>query len=146
VQGSQGPAGPGAYKFSYFGPPTVNDPEHNELPTGPFQLGVSCLPGTKAGDIGFKVYVTVPAALEYTQTLESFDEGPSQEAPTVSEGTEVATTLTTETDNVESGKSAEIWATAMLNNPATGASTWLELWYGATTGAGAHCFMSGIEI
>jgi hypothetical protein len=64
----------------------------------------------------------------------------------VSEGTEPATTLTTKTDNVVNGTSKEAWATAMLNNPATGASTWLELWYGATTGTGAHCFMSGIEI
>jgi hypothetical protein len=144
--GPMGPAGPGALKFSFIGPPVTNDPEHNALPVGPFQLGISCLPGTNPGDIGFKTYVTVPAALEYTQTLESFSETTPQPAPGVTEGSQPAQTLTTMTANVTSGTNAEVWATIMLTNPATGASTWLQLWYGATTGASAHCFISGIEI
>jgi hypothetical protein len=146
LQGSQGPAGPGAFKFAYVGPPTVNDPEHNVLPTGPFQLGVSCLPGTGPGDVGFKVYVTIPERLEYTQTLESLTEPPPQNAPSVTMSVQPAQTLTTQTTNIENGKNSETWATALLTNPATGVSTWLEIWYGATTGAEAHCFMSGIEI
>ncbi|HEY2632675.1 MAG TPA: hypothetical protein VGI26_09905, partial [Solirubrobacteraceae bacterium] len=98
--GPVGPMGPGAFKFSFVGPPTPNDAEHNALPIGPFQLGVSCLPGTSTGDIGFKVYVAVPAALEYTQTLESVSALPPQAPPSVSEGNQPAQTLTTMTNNV----------------------------------------------
>jgi hypothetical protein len=136
--------GPGALKFAFFGVPTVNDPEHNVLATGPFQLGVSCLPGTKPGDVGFEIYVTVPAALEYTQTLEMLTTSGTQEAPLVSAGAQAATPTTTQSANLESNK--ETWATVMLTNPATGETTWLELWYGANTGSSAECFMSGIEI
>jgi hypothetical protein len=146
VQGPVGPAGPGAFKFSYFGAPVVNDPEHNVLPTGPFQLGIGCLPGTKAGDVGFKIYLTIPAPLEYTQTLESLTEAPPQTPPQISEGSQPAEGPVSETVNIESGQTKETWATIMLNNPATGASTWLEIWYGVSTGVGAHCFASGIEI
>jgi hypothetical protein len=139
--------GPGAFKFSFVGPPKENDPEHEALSTGPFQLNVSCLPGTSPGDIGFKVYETVPAALEYTQTLESLSAEAPQAAPSVSEGNQPALTLTTQTANLVSGKNVEVWATIMLNNPATGATTWLDLWYGVTTtGVSPHCYISGIEI
>jgi hypothetical protein len=145
-QGPIGPMGPGALKFAFFGSPVVGDSEHDVLATGPFRLGVSCLPGTKSGDVGFKIDVTVPAALEYTQTFESLPASGTQEAPIISSGSEPAVPVTTETSNVESGKSAEVWATVLLTNPATGESTWLELWYGATTGSSARCFISGIEI
>lgn len=144
VQGPIGPMGPGAFKFAFYGVPTVNDPEHNALSTGPFQIGVSCLPGTKPGDVGFEIYVTVPAALEYTQTLESLVASGTQEAPAVTVGTQPATPTTPQSTNVESDK--ESWATVMLTNPATGETTWLELWYGASTGSSAECFISGIEI
>lgn len=144
AQGPIGPMGPGAFKFAFYGAPTANDPEHNALSTGPFQLGVSCLPGTKPGDVGFEIYVTVPAALEYTQTLESLVASGTQEAPAVSVGTQPVTPTTPQIVNVESDK--ETWATVMLTNPATAQTTWLELWYGATTGSSAECFISGIEI
>ena len=144
VQGPIGPMGPGAFKFAFYGVPTANDPEHNALPIGPFQLGVSCLPGTKPGDVDFEIYVTVPAALEYTQTLESLVASGTQEAPEVSVGTQPVTPTTPQSTNFESDK--ETWATVMLTNPATGETTWLELWYGATTGSSAECFISGIEI
>jgi len=143
-QGVQGPMGPGAFKFAFYGSPTVNDPEHNVLSVVPFQLGVSCLPGTKIGDVGFEIYVTVPAALEYTQTLESLVTSGTQEAPTVSVGAQPATPTTPQTVNVENSR--ETWATVMLTNPATGVTTWLELWYGATAGSSPECFVSGIEI
>ena len=42
-QGPVGPMGPGAFKFAFFGAPVANDPEHNVLARGPFQLGgVAC--------------------------------------------------------------------------------------------------------
>ncbi len=145
-QGAVGPMGPGAFKFAFSGAPVANDPEHNVLPVGPFQLGLSCLPGVKPGDVGFKIYVTVPAALQYTQTLERLTETPPQAAPEVTSGSEPAIPTTPQLDELESGKSAEVWSTDMLTNPATGESTWLEIWYGATTGTSARCFMSGIEI
>jgi hypothetical protein len=145
-QGPQGPAGPGAFKFSYIGVPTPSDPEHAFLPVGPFQLGFSCLPGENAGDVGLKEYVTIPATIEYTQTLEAFESGKEPSPPGVTEAVEKEKPLTTSVSNVENGKSAEVWGTIMINTPSTGASVWLEIWYGATTGVGAHCFASGIEI
>ena len=138
--------GPGAFKFAFFGAPVANDPEHNVLARGPFQLGVSCLPGSNPGDVGFKIYVTVPAAVQYVQTLESLPESGPQEPPSVTSGAEPAIPTASETVNVSSGKNAETWATIMLTNPATGESTWLEIWYGATTGSPGSCFISGIEI
>lgn len=144
IQGPIGPMGPGALKFAFYGLPTANDPEHNVLPSGPFQFGMSCLPGTKPGDVGFEIYVTVPAALEYTQTLESLATSGTQEAPSITVGDQAAIPSTPQTANLESSK--ETWATVMLTNPATGETTWLELWYGATTGSSPECFISGIEI
>jgi Collagen triple helix repeat (20 copies) len=147
AQGATGPMGPGAFKFNFVGLPTLSDRDHEVLPVGPFQLGVGCQPGTKVGDVGLKIWVTIPAALEYTQTLESLSETPPQPAPSVSEGNEPARPLTEVLTNIENGKTAAIWATLMLTNPATGTSTWLDLWYGATaTGSSPHCFMTGIEI
>lgn len=144
VQGPVGPMGPGALKFAYFGAPTANDPEHNVLATGPFQLGLSCLPATKPGNVDFEIYVTVPAALEYTQTLETLATSGTQEAPAVTVGAQAAVPTTPQSAELESNR--ESWATVMLTNPATGVTTWLELWYGATTGSSAECYMSGIEI
>jgi hypothetical protein len=146
AQGPIGPIGPGAFKFSFYGLPTASDPEHDVLSVGPFQLGVSCLPGEKTGDVGFKVYITIPAALKYTQSLESLTSSGTQTAPSVSVGSEPAIPVTTETTNIESGKTAEIWASVMLDNPATGESTWLEIWYGASAESSPQCFMSGIEV
>jgi hypothetical protein len=136
--------GPGALKFSFVGAPTVADPDHTALSTGPFQLGVSCRPGKNPGDIGFTLFVTIPATIEYTQTLESV---PTTEPPLVNEGIEPAHPFAEVATNVESGKSPETWGTLMVTNMATGTSTWLELWYGAVTGGiSPHCFLRGIEI
>lgn len=146
AQGPQGPMGPGASKFYFVGSPTVADPVHNVVP-GPFQLGVSCRPGTNSGDIAFTVFVTIPATIEYTQTLEGASEASPQPAPSINEGVEPARPITEVPTNVENGKNPEVWATIMLRDPATGAATWLQLWYGAnTTGASPHCFMAGIEL
>jgi len=145
-QGAVGPMGPGAFKFAFSGAPVANDPEHKVLPVGPFQLGLSCLPGTKPGDIGFEIYVTIPASVQYVQTLESLPESGPQAPPTINSGVEPAIPTTPQIDPIENGKSAETWATVMLTNPATAESTWLEIWYGATTGSSASCFISGIEI
>lgn len=144
--GAQGPAGPGAFKFAYYGKPTPNDPMHAVLPVGPFQLGVSCLPGEKTGDVGFKITTTVPAALDYTQTLETLSSSSPQTAPEVTEGEEPVIPATPQVDNVASGKVVEVWATVMLTDPASGVSTWLELWYGAKATGAPVCYMSGIEI
>ncbi|MGA7704314.1 MAG: hypothetical protein WB998_05400 [Solirubrobacteraceae bacterium] len=143
-QGSVGPMGPGAFKFGFFEVPAANDPEHAVLPVGPFQLGLSCLPGVKAGAVDFKIYVTVPAALQYTQTLEMLTETPPQKAPEVTSGAQAAIPTTPQSTELE--HDAETWGTDLLTNPATGESTWLEIWYGATTGSSPSCFMSGIEI
>lgn len=147
--GAVGPQGPGAFKFGYYGAPTANDPVHAVLPVGPFQLGVSCLPGEKTGDVGFKVELTVPAAFDYTQTLETLSSG-TQAAPELTEGEEAATPPTPEIENVASTKAVETWASLVITNPATGATTWLELWYGAKTAtkstSKAVCYMSGIEV
>lgn len=146
-QGPTGPMGPGAFKFNFVGAPTVGDPIHNVLPVGPFQLGVSCRPAAKLGDIAFTIFLTIPAPLQYTQTLEFASETPPQPAPIVNEGNEPARALTESPITVENGKSAEVWGTIMLTPTTTGATTWLELWYGATaTGASPHCFMGGIEL
>ncbi len=144
--GAQGPAGPGALKFGYYGKPTANDPAHAVLPVGPFQLSVSCLPGEKTGDVGFKVETTVPAALDYTQTLETLASSGTQPAPEVTQGEEAPVPPTPQVDNVASGKVVEVWATVTLTNPATGLTTWLELWYGAKATATPVCYMSGLEI
>jgi hypothetical protein len=146
-QGVQGPAGPGATKFAFFGAPTAADPVHTVLPVGPFQLAISCRPGKKAGDINLTLYVTIPATVDYTQTLEALSPTPPQEPPSVNVGTEEARPITEASSNVESGKNPEVWATIMLMNRSTGESTWLELWYGAnTTGKTPGCYIDGIEL
>jgi hypothetical protein len=33
-----------------------------------------------------------------------------------------------------------------MTDLSSGTTTWLELWYGATTGTSARCFLKGIEI
>jgi hypothetical protein len=145
-QGATGPMGPGAVKFSFVGTPTPADPVHSALPIGPFQLGASCRPGKSAGDIAFALFVTIPAPIEYTQTLEPIS-APPQEAPFISEGTEPARPLTEASTNVESGKSPETWGTIVLTDLASGTTTWLQLWYGATTvGTSPHCYLKGIEL
>jgi hypothetical protein len=129
------------------GAPTPSDPEHAFLPSGPFQLGFSCLPGKEVGDIALKEFVAIPNAIEFTQTLESFATGIEPTPPSVSEGSEPARPPTTAELEIKSGKNAETWATIMLNTPSTGASNWLEIWYGViTTGEHPHCFASGIEL
>lgn len=144
--GAQGPAGPGAFKFGYYGKPAVNDPVHAVLPVGLFQLGVSCLPGAKTGEVAFKVQTTVPAALDYTQTIEALPPSGTQPPPEVTEGEEAATPPTPQVYDVASGKATETWASIMLTDPATGVSTWLELWYGAEATTTPVCYMTGIEI
>jgi hypothetical protein len=133
-------------KFSFVGAPTVGDPDHAVLPTGPFQLGISCRPGKSAGDINLTLFATIPSPLEYTQTLEAVSPSPPQPAPSVKEGLEPARPITESSSNVEAGKNPEVWAALMVTDLGTGESAWLSLWYGATTGASPHCFIKGIEL
>lgn len=59
--GATGPMGPGATKESLFEAPQAGDPEHKVLNSGPFQIGMSCLPGTGQA-IRRILYVSVPEA------------------------------------------------------------------------------------
>lgn len=144
--GAQGPAGPGAFKFGYYDKPTPNNPMHAVLSVGPFLLSVSCLPGENTGDVGFKVEETVPAPFDYTQTLETLSSSGTQAAPELTEGEQAVVPPTAQVANVANGKTVQTWATLAFTNPATGATTWLELWYGAKATATPVCYMSGIEV
>ncbi|MCU1449186.1 MAG: Collagen triple helix repeat (20 copies), partial [Acidimicrobiales bacterium] len=70
--GPMGPAGPGAVKFAYSGTPVGGDPNHPVLDQGPFQLGLSCQPGTAAGDVKLTLTITAPQTLRYQQFLSSY--------------------------------------------------------------------------
>jgi hypothetical protein len=66
--------------------------------------------------------------------------------PSLSEGNQPAQPSTPQTTSVESGKSVEVWGTILMNYLPTGTTTWLELFYGATTGGSAHCYVTAIEV
>jgi hypothetical protein len=145
--GPAGAAGPGALKFGFVQVPIAKDPQHTVIATGPFQLGASCAPAEKPGDVVFTLYVTIPSTIEYTQTLDSLVPPPGpQTPPTISEGSQPAQPTTPQATTLESGKVVEVWGTILMNNLATGTTTWLEVFYGATTVGTPHCFVTGVEV
>jgi hypothetical protein len=145
--GSTGAAGPGALKFGFVQVPTAKDPEHSVIASGPFQLGASCAAGEKPGDVVFTLYVTIPSTVEYAQTLESLTPPPGpQVPPAINEGSQPAQPSTAQATTLESGKVLEVWGTILMNNLAAGTTTWLELFYGATTVGTPHCYVTGVEL
>jgi hypothetical protein len=147
-QGATGPAGPGAFKFAYNTTPIGGDPNHPVLDQGPFQLGLSCQPGTAAGDVQITLTITVPQALTYQQFIASYNSASATPNSTfVSQGTQAAIPATQSPTNVLAGERANAYANVVLQDPA-GTVSVLTLFYGAdaSTGPGSHpgCYMSGM--
>lgn len=146
-QGLQGPAGPGAVKFFLSEAPTSNDAIHPLLTVGPIQLGMSCQPGTAAGDVSFTASESIPNPLMVTEfgfntengTAKAFDfdiETPMT-PPTIS------------SSNIESKDRSDSAGDLVISS--NGVTTWLELFYGVVgatyqSGTPAHCYMSGVEL
>jgi hypothetical protein len=146
-QGVQGPQGPGATKFFLSEAPTSNDAIHPLLTVGPLQLGISCQPGTGAGDVKFSISESVPNALTEAEfgfnttngTAKAFD----------FDGSTPMTPPTTGSSNILTNERMDNAGDVLLS--VNGTTTWLELDYGAVGatyagGTPAHCYMSGIEI
>jgi hypothetical protein len=146
--GPMGPAGPGALKFAYNSTVVGGDPNHPVLDQGPFQLGLSCQPGTAAGDVKLTLTITAPQTLRYQQLLVSYDStSATPDSTTVTEGTQPAVPATPAPTNVPAGNYLDSYANVVLQDP-VGTVSVLTLFYGANaaTGPGSHpgCYMSGM--
>jgi hypothetical protein len=146
-QGPQGPQGPGATKFYLSEAPTNNDPIHPLLTTGPFQLGMSCEPGTSAGDVKFTLSASIPNAL--TAAEWGFNTTNGKTSGFDFDTSAPATPPTTSSQNIKTTERTDSSGDLLLN--ANGTTTWLEIMYGAvgatySSGTPAHCYMSGIEL
>jgi hypothetical protein len=146
--GPMGPAGPGAFKFAYSGTPVGGDPNHPVLDQGPFQLGLSCQPGTAAGDVKLTLTITAPQTLRYQQFLSSYDSlGTPQSSTTVTQGTQPVVPPTQVPRNVPAGQYLDFYGNVVFQDPA-GTVSVLTLFYGAdaVTGPNIHpvCYMSGM--
>jgi hypothetical protein len=146
-QGLQGPAGPGATKFFLSEAPTANDEIHPLLTVGPLQIGMSCRPGTAAGDVDFVASESIPNPLTLAEF--GFDTTNGKPTPFDFDITTPATAPTVQGENYLSNERFDTAGDVMIS--ANGTTTWLELIYGvvgATYEAGtpAHCYMSGIEL
>jgi hypothetical protein len=146
-QGIPGPAGPGAVKFFLSEAPTSNDAVHPLLTVGPLQLGMSCQPGTAAGDVNFTASESIPHPLMVTEFGFNTENGTAKafdfdiETP--------MTPPTTSSSNVESKNRTDSAGDLVISS--NGVTTWLELFYGAVgatyqSGIPAHCYMSGVEL
>jgi hypothetical protein len=147
-QGLQGPAGPGATKFFLSEAPTANDEIHPLLAVGPLQFGMSCQPGTAAGDVKFTISESIPNLLTLSEF--GFNTTNGNSAPFDFDGTTAATTApVTNSENYASNARFDTAGDIMIS--ANGTTTWLEIMYGvvgATYEAGtpAHCYMNGVEL
>jgi hypothetical protein len=143
--GPMGPAGPGAFKFGYTSAPVANDPNHAVLDQGPFQLGLSCQPGTAAGDVKLTLTETAPQALKYQQFL-VFSSGGTP-STFLGQGSQPAVPATPSSTNVLAGGHMDTYGSLVLEDPA-GTVSVLTVFYGvdASTGAGSEpgCYLSGM--
>jgi hypothetical protein len=145
--GIQGPPGPGAVKFFLSEAPIANDELHPLLAVGPLQFGMSCQPGTAAGDVKFTLSESVPNPLAVSEF--GFNTTNGKPAPFDFDGTGLATAPVVDSENYASNARFDTAGDIMIS--ANGTTTWLEIMYGvvgATYEAGtpAHCYMSGIEL
>jgi hypothetical protein len=146
--GPMGPAGPGAFKFAYNSAPVAGDPNHTVLDQGPFQLGLSCQPGTAAGDVKFTLTLTVPQAFTFQQFLASHDSASTPANSTsVIHGSQAAGPGTPISTNVIAGGGLDIYGNVVIKDSA-GTVSVVTVFYGANaaTGPGSQpgCYLSGM--
>lgn len=146
--GPMGPAGPGAFKFAYNSAPVAGDPNHPVLDQGPFQLGLSCQPGSAAGDIKITLTVTVPLAITFQQFLASHNPANAiADTTSVTQGTQAAGPGVPISSNVLAGKKVDIYGNVVIKDSA-GTVSVLTVFYGvdATTGPDSipGCYLSGM--
>jgi hypothetical protein len=146
--GPMGPAGPGAFKFAYSSAPVAGDPNHPVLEQGPFQMGLSCQPGTAAGDVKLTLTLTVPQALTFQQFLAFHDSTASPTNSTVvNQGSQAAGPGIPISSNVAAGRALDTYGNLVLKDSA-GTVSVVTVFYGvdATTGPSSHpgCYLSGM--
>src|SRR6202035_183272 len=140
--GPMGPMGPGATKFYYDSAPIPGDTEHPVLTVGPLQLGVSCKPGEKPGDVNFTYYITIPAAPLKDISTSFGETGTSVSTITINE---TASHVPIPTNVPAAGPALTSSGELMLQGP-SGGPAYLAITYGAETKPTAHCFMAGYEL
>jgi hypothetical protein len=118
------------------------------LDQGPFQLGLSCRPGTAAGDVNITLTVTVPQTVRFQQFGASYTSGiANPNSPLVNDGTQAAVPPTSAPMNVLAGKYLDTYGNVVFRDPA-GTVSVLTLFYGAdaATGPSSHpgCYISGM--
>jgi hypothetical protein len=144
AMGPIGPAGPGAFKFAYSSAPVGGDPNHPVLDQGPFQMGLSCQPGTAAGDVKFTLMLTIPRAFTFQQFLASHN---SASAPTnttsVIQGSQAAGPGSPISSNVAAGSTVDIYGSLVVKDSA-GTVSVVTVFYGVDASSNPGCYLSGM--